>query len=319
MHLERKARQHYVARFYLKRWQAEGRKKRMWVKSKEENKTYSITNLSSVCQKRDFYKIDVDEVVYGMLDYKYGHLLDEPVVGEMMACFDALRRVDSYMSRKLPKHEKLGVLGNNFIEDRYCEIENKIALALTNIVDAKEKIVEVLQQDLVGYYSDLLGLFCTQHFRTLRARANMLSNIKGMVLERDGETVPLTDEQMETTVKAIMFVESLRLVENLRRQDVTISLNFNASGVDLLTSSAPTILLPGGTNASGFNDGLYGFMALSPGLSMSISKGAGKKRAIEIGRSDIAAVNFVNRLIYDRSDRDVYSTSLRQLSDLEAD
>ncbi|QVW21845.1 DUF4238 domain-containing protein [Pseudomonas hormoni] len=313
MHLEEKVRQHYVSRLYLNSWIAPETTS-LWSLNKTTGKTFKTTNLSNIAQKNRFYKVIIDDIVWDMLKYLLKPLLHEPFVAQTMRALNPLLLVNRYRENKLDNYEKLVVIETNFLEDRYADLEGWFVHTIKKISAAGCEFSRVFEEDREKHYDSLMLFFATQHFRTQRARQRINDITKEMYLQRGpDEKHKLSRQQVDTVTKIHLYVESVRFAKNLSRSNFKISLDYNVSNIDLVTSSSPTL---GRVEPRAHRDDITSFMGqipLTPKINMRLYKSSGGGKKIEFGTLGKQKVLSLNRLQVESSDMDVYATSERQL------
>ncbi|WP_057435766.1 DUF4238 domain-containing protein [Pseudomonas syringae group genomosp. 3] len=315
MHLEEKIRQHYVTRPYLDNWTVEEAPeiKVVWALNKISGEIFKVTNLSNIAQKNRFYKIIIDDIVWDMLKYLLGPLEHEPFVAQAMRTLNPILLVNNYIKNKLESYEKLVVIETNFLEDRYAELENLFNYTIKKISAAGSELSSVFKEDEKKHYDSLMLFFATQHFRTRRARKRIYDITKDMYLQRgQDERHKLSHQQVDTVTKIHLYVESVRFAENLSRSNFKISLDYNVSNIDLVTSSSPTL---GHVGPRAHSDDIMSFkgqIPLTPNVNTRLYQSSGIKR-VEFGTLGKQKVLSINRLQVESSDMDVYARTERQL------
>jgi len=316
MHLEEKIRQHYVSRLYLDNWTTEETPESsfIWSLNKITGKTFKTTNLSNIAQKNRFYKVIIDNIVWDMLKYLLDPLQHEPFVARTLRTLNPLLLVNHYRENKLENYEKLVVIETNFLEDRYADLEGWFAHTIKKISAAGSELSGIFEENKEKHYDSLMLFFATQHFRTRRARQRINEITKDMHLQRGhDEKHKLSPQQVDTVTKIHLYVESVRFAENLSRSNFKISLDYNVSNIDLVTSSSPTLAR---VESRAHRDDISSFkgqIPLTPKINMRLYQSSGGGKRIEFGTLGKQEVLALNRLQVENSDMDVYATSERQL------
>ncbi|WP_079752058.1 DUF4238 domain-containing protein [Pseudomonas aeruginosa] len=316
MHLEEKVRQHYVSRVYLDNWTTEDspESSSIWTLNKLTGKTFKTTNLSNIAQKNRFYKVIVDDLVWDMLKYVLDPLRHEPFVARTLRTLNPLLLINHYRENKQENHEKLIVIETNFLEDRYADLEGWFAHTIKKISAAGSEISSIFEEDKEKHYDSLMLFFATQYFRTRRAREIINKITKDMYLQRGhDEKHKLSPQQVDTVTKILLYMESIRFAENLSRSNFKISLDYNVSNIDLVTSSSPTL---GRVEPRTHRDDISSFkgqIPLTPKINMRLYQSPGGGKRIELGTLGKQKALELNRLQVKNSDMDVYATSERQL------
>jgi hypothetical protein len=318
MHLEEKIRQHYVSRFYLDSWTTVEATENIsiWTLNKITGNIFKTTNLSNISQKNRFYKVVIDDIVWDMLEYLLAPLEHEPFVARTMRTLNPLLLINQYRKNKLENHEKLVVIETNLLEDLYADLESLFNHTLKKVseTDSKSKLSKALEEDEEKHYNNLILFFATQHFRTMQARKKINDITKDMYLQRgQDEKHKLSPQQVDIVTKIHLYVESIRFAENLSRSKFRISLEYNVSNIDLVTSSSRTL---GFSEPRAHRDDIRSFkgqIALSPKINMRLYLSSDGSERIEFGTLDKQRVLSLNRLRVKSSDLDVYATSERQL------
>ncbi|NWE19827.1 DUF4238 domain-containing protein [Pseudomonas sp. P7548] len=314
--MEEKIRQHYVSRFYLDSWatQDSNGDSWIWVHNKKDKNTYKTANLKKVAQQNRFYRVEIDEVVWGMLSYYFAPLQGEPFVAEMLHKINQLRLVNAYRVSGLERHEKLAPLETNFLEDMYSALESEFAYTVAAMSARPENMNVAVEEDAERHHDNLLKLIASQYFRTRRARKAVIDLTKDMYLESVNGTEKLTPVQVETVTKVILFVESIRLANNLIRTGFTLSLDHNASDLDLVTSSNPVW---GNVEDREEKEDVSSFkavMPLAPKVNLRLFKSDNTDSVFQFNSIDRGVVYRQNKLIAEASDLDVYATTKQQLN-----
>lgn len=316
MHPKEKIRQHYVSQLYLDNWKTDKSNEdpSIWSLNKITGKIFKVTNLSNISQKNRFYKVVIDDIVWDMLQYLFASLQHEPLVAQTMHALNPLLLVNRYRENKLDHYEKLAVIETNFLEDRYADLENWFAHTIKKISEAGEKLSDIFEENEAKHYDSLMLFFATQHFRTLRARQKTYDITKDMYLRRgDGEEHKLSPQQVDTVTKIRIYVDSVRFAESLSRSDFNVSLDFNVSNIDLVTSSSPTLGYVAPRERHDDITSFTGCVPLSPKINMRLHQSSGRGKRIEFGTLGKQKVLSLNRLQVKNSNMDIYATSERQL------
>ena len=295
--------QHYVSRFYLKKWLSSRKKgkKGIWVENKKENKNYFCTNLNSISQIRYFYKLNIDQDVYDLLFLKYsdGSIYAKSFLREA----EVLLFINNYQKNKCYDYEKLDILSKSFLENKYSDIENTIAKTLNFI----HKNSSNLHKD--NYISEikfdfLIVLFSFQINRTERKRNDIMSFFHKLLIKRDEIKTELSDEQKENFIKSMLYIESMNMVKELLDRNFSIEILVSHSDVSFITSNTPAINVspPGMKDLESFE----GFMALTPKVAMILKKNEPVRRLTVTPISTDRVIK-LNKVIYTDAKGDIYS------------
>lgn len=267
-------------------------------------------------KKNRFYRVEIDDVVWGMLSYYFEPLKHEPFVAEVLQGLSPLRLVNAYRTREFEQHEKLAPFETNFLEDWYSVLEGKFDYTIKKLSAAPRNMRAIVKDDFKIHHDNLLVLFASQYFRTRKARQNIVDLTKDMYLESQAGTQKLSALQVDTVTKVILFVNSVLLAENLIRTGFSIGLAYNASSRDLITTSTPT---SGHVQKRERLDDIVsfkGYMPLAPKINMYLSKAPTSKGIFQFNNISREVVSRQNKMLAEFSDLDVYATTERQLKAL---
>ncbi|MBU9618504.1 DUF4238 domain-containing protein [Burkholderia multivorans] len=318
MYTQKKNNQHYVGKAHLKNWQVSrvGKNLALWTHNKDNGNIFPVTDLNAVGQINNFYAVFVDRDILDTLEYRYAEHMDDPFVCMTMEQLRLLYFVHDYREQRLDGHDKLDIIGNNYLENQYEKFETKYGRTIDGIVNCSGALEEHLKIDTLGKYLDLLGFFFLQYARTFAARKALLAYVESVHLVRKSGELKLNDLQVEVVVKIMLFIDAIRNASEAQTSNVCITIGLNKSGIDLVSSSTPAILESGTEGGSIHQDG---FLALSPKLAMFVSRNASTRRTLNLRHIETEKeIVVLNRVTLSNSDRDVYSTSKEQLDLLVA-
>lgn len=295
---------HYVNKSYLKRWltRSSAEKFGLHVFNKQRNKHFFCTDLDSISQVRYFNRLDVDRDVYDLLLYKYQKVDGYPA--KFLEALEELTLIDQYKKDKHPNYAALDTINKSFLEQEFSDIETQISLAL----NAAEKISEYTS--LKGFQSELshraLALtFCTQFFRTKSIRERVIKDMQEIGLHRRTGATKLATNQIENLIKAILFIESNRMMESMVKNGFSASILVNQSDKNFITSNTPANVRILSTSPAKSLCEVEGFMALTPRVAFSWS---GKGSEIEVRQFDLNSVENENRKSFQVAAEEIYST-----------
>ncbi|MEQ9916439.1 DUF4238 domain-containing protein [Pectobacterium aroidearum] len=306
--IKRKKRQHYVPQFYLKYWMS---RDGIWVRNNISGnpKTYPKKMTEDIAEEKYFYGIKMDDVVWDLLIYKYKDEIDSDQLLKLLFNeFRMLRYADDVVNKGwlVVNHDKelmeyakrnLDIYNKIFIENKYASLENIIAEMINEIVLTQESVILTsLNKEM---YINILAFFSFQLFRTKKMMFNLNESIKQMILTRDKEEIILTQEQKDSYLKCMLYIESYKFLLELEKKCFTIRIFKNHTKINYISSDSPAMF---------FQDKFFGVMPLSPRLLVQIDIENNiyghyfDKRKVElIGVYDSEKVKISNKLIQTHS------------------
>lgn len=313
-----KTHQHYVPEHYLKHWvrKEPGMKDRLWVRNKPASKTYPATDLNSVSEQNKFYRVQMDDVVYGLLRYRYQPHESNQLVEALIDTIKPMNSIQRYIDGRHPHHENLEILNTNFLEDQYGRLETHFGNLLETLNNPSTDLKSFLESGKKIVFQQLIALAATQALRTSSARARALLYLREPTAIVDGKEVELNEHQKSSFIKTTLFIDSIRWTETIVASRPTVTLFKNNSGEDFLTSSSPVLLNIPKTGTIENPGDISMEMALGPRLALRIDcNGRSNITVLKIENQKVSAFN---DRIYQQSDRDVYSTNKSQLDSLQS-
>ena len=304
MHLEKKKKQHYVWRKYLRKWS-------------EKDSIHCLmgervfkTGLMNIGQERYFYKLK--ELTSSEIEFLkiFINQSDRPLLRELNhGWIDFFNQVHE-LRKKLDDHQisspdidkYFDVLICNFEEDYHCSIESE-----------GSKFLECLYRNDLSFYSDdeklisFLNYICVQYFRTQRMASNFSRNLNGF----NGFNL----EAMWSVLRHVSATNvGLSLYEE-RSQFFLVILE-NDTTTPFITGDQPVI----NTHAIGLQDEevpeeLEFYYPLTPQSALLLTKNERYKgRSIQkISPEDVL---FFNKGMYDQSERQIYASCPKLLEAL---
>ena len=156
---------------------------------------------------------------------------------------------------------------------------------------------------------DLMGVFSMQLFRAKKARESVLHGVSKVVICEGEDESTLSEAQRENFIKAMLFIDSIIFSEDLHKSRYGIEFMVNDSDEDFITSSSPASIIEKEKSAD--LTGFAGFMPLGPRFAMIV-----RARRVESSKFIAAKVggemvSELNRITYDSSNHEVYSSEDR--------
>ncbi|MEN4716071.1 DUF4238 domain-containing protein [Pantoea agglomerans] len=292
--IQNKKKQHYVPQFYLNSWLGNFNKE-LWVRNskKKEPIPYRQCDTTDLCEEIYFYKVEIDDVVFDMLNYKYANdIVCDEIVKRILNKIHMLKLADDVIRKKqfVTNTDKIAnsfaedllkVANKNFLENEYSIMEKIVSHEINVLTKSQSSHIVMPISEKV--HPCLIAFFSFQYFRTEKTINMLRENITSMVLQRDGEDITLTDKQTDSVLKCTLYIESFKLARTLEKENYHITVLKNHTKLNLITSDSPAIL---------FYDQGIGIMPLAPKLLMKLEKksysSANKKMLIDsIVNSDV--------------------------------
>ncbi len=305
--LNKKVKQHYVPKGYLKNWIPVKSKTKpgIWVHNKIENKHYFCTDLNSLGQIRYFYEIDIDQDVLDLLIYKYHK--ESTLCHMFLKRFSVLNVLNKYKEGRFEHYEKLNIINRNFLESEYENMENIFLKSINEIGrDFKSYILGVKN----GQYNldDLLGFYVFQLFRTKQMRDNLANYLKDLSISRDGVKKKLNESQKNNYIKCSLFIEALNYIERFAN-NYSIELLINNSDTKYITSSSPSLVLTHNEKDGRYNlSNFEGYVPLSPKVAMILRGDKPCSSDLIFRQVNVETVNKYNKKIVEMTAEQIYST-----------
>jgi len=295
MHLEKKKKQHYVWRKYLKKWSEKDS-----IHCLMGQKVFN-TGLMNVGQERYFYKLKEltsSEIKFLKL---FINQSDRPLLRQLNhGWIDFFNQVHE-LRKKLDDHQTshpeldkyFDVLICNFEEDYHCSIESK-----------GDEFLERLYKHDLSFYSDdeklisFLNYLCVQYFRTQRIAANISRNLNGFK--------GLNIEAMWSVLRHVCATNvGLSLYEE--RSLFSLVILENHTSTPFITGDQPVINIYAiGLQDEEIPEELELYYPLTPQSALLLTKND-KYKAHSVQAISEEDVLFFNKGIYDQSERQVYS------------
>lgn len=272
--IKNKKKQHYVPQFYLNSWLGSINKE-LWVSNskKKEPIPYRQCDTTDLCEKMYFYKVEINDVVFDMLNYKYANEIEsDEIVKGILNKIHILKLADDVITKKqyvtntdktanTLAEDLLKVVNKNFLENEYSTMEAIVSHEINALTKSQSSHIVMPISEKV--HPCLIAFFSFQYFRTEKTLNMLRKNITSMVLQRDGEDITLTDEQTNSVLKCTLYIESFKLARTLEKENYHITIFKNHTKLNLITSDSPAIL---------FYDQGIGIMPLAPKLLMKLEK-----------------------------------------------
>lgn len=302
--LKNKKHQHYVPQFYLNLWVSSGV---FFVKNSMgvEPKTYPKKTTVDVGEENYFYAIEMDEVVWDMLSYRFGEeAKSNPVVALVMQEFFRLKAMDDVAVRGVGivnnddalRENARGILAylkKHHLEDAYSNIEGAVSIEIESFSRSQESDVWVPPSG--DTFMHVLVFFCFQSFRTKSCIDNLDLQISQMSLKRGAESVDLTPEQKRSVLKCMLYVFSFQMCQRIYESGCTMNIMKNKTNLNYLTSDSPAVYFDSSVLGAGVES--YGIMPLSPKLLVHINVNDGDvPRGSELKIFDVHDLVFVKEV-----------------------
>jgi hypothetical protein len=241
MYQQEKIKQHYVSWFYLKNWVNESAKhqKGIWARSGADAPFFA-KGRDKLARIDRFYRVSVDQVVLEMMRYQYPFAHAQGYLRDLLQELAAMTDITEFISHKAPFHGRLENINTNFLENKYGELEGYISRDLDKLLKGRWLRILRTPSTISSLYDSLLCLYATQLCRTRDMRDLMSQQIKSPAFRHDGGETVLSSTQKDTLFKLVLYVESMRLCEQLRRARPLIGIYYQSEGnASFHTSNAP--------------------------------------------------------------------------------
>jgi hypothetical protein len=307
--LQSKKRHHYVPQSYLKFWitnkEGEKTKQGIWTYNKQRRDTNFITDLNRISQINRFYKLDIDDDILDVFTYRYrDKKYDMPNIFEEL---DVLNKINKYKKSQAPCHEKLNVINNNYLEDKYEKVEKKFSPILNLIQKDISKYLSELKRGKF-YLRDLVEIFSIQLFRTKKSREHILSEITSIYIDKNDDRKALSEHQRMNLLNLILFVEPLFFCQTLTKNEYSVEFLINNSTISFITSNSPALIINAQSSKVEDMSKFVGFIPLCPKVGMIIRGHRPLSKNLMIRYVNESEVDDCNKFIFNESDYDVYSS-----------
>ncbi|WP_455884563.1 DUF4238 domain-containing protein [Pseudomonas spelaei] len=318
--LKNKKHQHYVPQFYLDYWvEPNG----VDVKSKIEGSIPQYTKYTSVdvAAGNYFYKIEVDDVVWDMLSYRFLEESKTDVfIKKTMDGLHLLKITDDVATKGIgvvnPDEIALknvrGILrhfNKHYLEDEYGKIEKVISAELNRFVESQKS--ESFVPPTAATFKNILVFYSFQLFRTRERMDAISSEISQMILSRGDSNIVLTLSQKETVMKCMLYIFSYQFAVLLGKVGCTVNILKNNTALNYITTDCPAVYFDKARH--GLKESI-GILPLSPKLLINLiipgydKKGPGR---LEVrNETDEELVKKTNELIERHSHNFVYTKIL---------
>lgn len=261
-----------------------------------------------------FYRIDMDDVVFDMLRYRFGESESSNVRG-IIDRFLGMKLCNDVVIGKIPLvnddrnlfsqvEEGLKLWKNNFLEDDFSRIESCVSRSI-KLFDKMQGFDGFLPVP-ADVFQHVLMFFCFQIYRVEKCRKQAEKDVREMTLRRGLEVLKLTNDQRESVVKCMLYVFSYQLYEGLCAQGCSVTIFKNYTDVGFITSDNPAVFL------EGCNDGVEsgaGIIALSPKVLAKIEVG-GECGVVKFRRIDaVEEAKIINETIKKNALKFVFSSN----------
>lgn len=318
--LNYKKNQHYVSKFYLEQWLANGR---FFVKRKdgEQFKVYPKANADDVGTGRYFYGIEIDDDVLDTLNYMFAEKSStNKVLEQNLQSLAVLKLLDDVINKEIGIVNRNEALLENVkaafkhrnlhhLEDSYESIEREIAVEINNLADSEfdNNWYRPTHKTVMFIFI----LFGTQLFRTKEKMAELQNQIPEITIDRLGKKTTLTPKQRDSVLKCMLYFYAQEFSASLERSGCTLTITRNHTDVGYLTSDSPALMHwypPAELNLIA-----YGAIPLSPKLMAHIHFPKVKENPNVVKVMDIHDVNEVvltNRVITNNPHSQLYAAKL---------
>jgi len=304
---QKKKKQHYVWRHYLKPWLVDGSIACM----RNQQHVFSTKNLMSVGQQSYFYK--ANNVTADDLDFVRALFLSD-VSDSTNAIFDRLFS----LFRNVEQVEKLESNGshsgienlkkhyaNNLEEEIQSGIESQGYPYLTQLLAGDTSFFE--KEDSAAHF---LNFICMQYLRTKKHHDRLITSVTGV-----------NREQIIRCANLIRIVFSTKLGSNLycHRTEYKVVLVTNNSEVPFITCDQPVVnFMDTRDDQSSETEDFGLYYPISPNLAVFLVEKNIFGSVTKMGL-DQTSVEEYNQIMLDASHEQVYSTTEEQLRNLLAE
>ncbi|WP_074667694.1 DUF4238 domain-containing protein [Nitrosomonas communis] len=258
-----------------------------------------------ISQSKYFNKLCIDQDIYDMLVYKYQGA-DELVISIINEP-KPLLAVDLYKKALGPNHEKLDIINQNFLEDKYEKIETALLKTINKINKYAEGNINRLINGTFDL-GDLVGFYAVQLFRSRKMRKSLGTNIKNFTIYRDGTEKRLSEEQKDNLIKVILFIESIRFANDLYNTSFSVELLLSKSEDSFITSNSPAVLLNNSKKQLSNVSEIDGFIPLSPKIGMLVRGHKPLNKNFMIRYIDSQMIRECNKITVNCADHEIYTS-----------
>lgn len=329
--LNYKKRQHYVSKFYLRLWLAG---ERIFVK-RSVGKVFSVypkTTVDDVAVENYFYEIEMDDVVWDMLDYTYSEKAKKsPLIKKILRELLFLKLADDTLNKGIGIVNDHKVLRDNakeilkhmkkhHLEDAYEKIETAVSAEINAFSKSQGSTVFVLPT--AETFNNILVFYSFQLFRTKGRITLVEQKISQLLLERGDEKFILTPVQKQSVLKCMLYIQSYEFCLQLEKAGCSMIISKNHTNLNYLTSDCPAMYFDETVNQPGLK--AYGAMPLTPRLMVQISVPDISKKTGTIGLQDVYDIKIVqmtNKIIEKESHELLFAKTMKdfELSEIAVD
>jgi len=322
--LKNKKHQHYVPQFYLELWMSHDG---FFVRNSigAVPKIYPKKTTVDVGEENYFYKIEMDDVVWDMLYYRFGEeAKSNAVVAKVMQDLFMLKAMDDVVTRGVGivnndeamrdnAREILEHLKKHHLEDAYSNIEGAVSVEIESF--SKSQNSDLWVPPSAETFMHILVFFCFQSLRTKQRMHNLDLQISKMYLERGENSIQLTSEQKKSVLKCMLYILSYQLCQKLYNAGCSMIISKNHTKLNYLTSDCPAMYF----DKTGLKNGMksFGVMPLSPKLLVHISvpdENVRGERSIKMRDIyDVDTVKKSNELVQEYSHNFVFAKKKKDL------
>ncbi|OCT24037.1 DUF4238 domain-containing protein [Pseudomonas putida] len=311
-----KKKHHYVPQFYLKKWlTVDG----LWVKNRIGPKEiiYPKKSTSDVAEENYFYGIEIDDVVWDMLFYRFGdEAKNSKVLKKVMDGFWFLKVVDDVVSKEIGvvnRDEKLldsakagyDYLKKTHLEDAYSNIESAVSKRIEEFSKVQDSNLWIPPS--AETYLSLITFFGFQLFRTKEVISRLSSDISNLFLQRGDEEIILSERQKSSFLKCLLYMISNQFCMRVEKLGCHMVIHRNRTKQAYLTSDSPAIYYDKQNHPELPQS--FGVMPLSPKLLIDFRMGeVGQKVTVEMKDIyNIFEIQKANKLIDSNSHNFVFA------------
>lgn len=322
--LKNKKHQHYVPQFYLEQWMSHDG---FFVRNSmgAVPKIYPKKTTVDVGEENFFYRIEMDDVVWDMLYYRFGEeAKSNVVVAQVMQGLFMLKAMDDVVTRGIGivnndaamrdnAREILDYLKRHHLENAYSNIEDAVSVEIESF--SKSQNSDLWVPPTAETFMHILVFFCFQSLRTKQRMHDLESQISEMHLERGEETIQLTPEQKRSVMKCMLYILSYQLCHKLYAAGCSMTISKNHTKLNYLTSDCPAMYFDKASLKGVAKS--FGVMPLSPKLLVHISvpdENMGGEQSIRmLDIYDVGVVKKTNELVLEYSHNFVFAKKKKDL------
>jgi hypothetical protein len=318
--LKYKKNQHYVSKFYLEQWLADGR---LFVKRTEgdEFTVFDKRNGQGIGTERYFYGIQVDGDVLDTLNHMFAEKsLSNKAIEIHLQRLTGLKLLDDVINKEIGivnRDEKLlenvkeafRHMNLHHLEDSYEKIETAISVEIKKFTNSA--LEESWHKPTYETAMSIFLLFGTQLFRSKEKMAELQSLIPEIHVDRNGVKKTLTSEQRDTVLKLMVFFHAQEFSSYLEKSGCSVTITRNFTDLGYLTSDSPSLMH---TNPPPDLELLaYGAIPLSPWVMAHIHfpKVIGTSKELKvIDVHDAGQIIIANKVIINNPHSQLYASRL---------